>query len=396
MGLARISRRPSAAATLLSFCILALAAGAPAQTPVAHNIADSVEQLKRLRADLETKREVAKNLGGREQSVLDEIRELEESLGLTRKILRGLHRQEEVLAAELSLAHAALDESGRRLKMRKDELAKALRRLYKHGRYHSLEILLSSRSFPNLLERFRFLGSVAVRNRQILHQIEIEQTRYDETCRTLVRRSRDLEELREEREGEEGRIEADVGRRTRILGDVRSEKSKYDHMVLDLERSARELETLIARMEEARARAAAAPGADFGSRKGGLPPPVEGEVAVTFGKHRHPQFGTVTISNGVDYRARLGAPVKAVAPGLVEHVSWLTGYGQCVILSHGNGYYTLYAHCGEVMVEVGQSVSEGMTVASVGDTGSLIGPALHFEIRQGREALNPADWVRSR
>jgi septal ring factor EnvC (AmiA/AmiB activator) len=149
-------------------------------------------------------------------------------------------------------------------------------------------------------------------------------------------------------------------------------------------------------MEAERSRAALLGGGDFEALRGKLDPPVRGEVAVSFGKHRHPKFGTVTVSNGVDYRAELGSPVSAVAPGHVEHVSWLTGYGQCVILSHGDGYYTLYAHCGEVFVETGQTVSEGVTIASVGETGSLIGPALHFEIRRGRDALNPADWIRKR
>jgi septal ring factor EnvC (AmiA/AmiB activator) len=372
------------------------AGAAKAQSDVPPDLKGSVDRLRDLREDLEAKRQRSRDLGGREKGMLEEIRGLEESLNLTKKILRGLEQRETSLSAELSSTRSALDEAGTRLDVRKKELARVLRQMYKHGRYHSLEILFSSRSFPNLLERFRFLGSVAGRNRQMLGAVEEEQARYDEVHRSLLGQSRELENLKQERQREQRRIESDVGQRTRILEGVRNEKSEYDRMVGDLERSAVELEALIARMEAESERRPPAAAGDFGARKGALPLPVNGEKVVAFGKHRHPKFGTVTFSNGEDYRAPLGSPVRAVAPAVVEHVSWLTGYGQCVILSHGNGYYTLYAHCSEVFVEAGQEVREGARIASVGETGSLIGPSLHFEIRRGREALDPADWLRSR
>ncbi len=360
------------------------------------DLKDSVDRLKELRQEMEANRQRARELGGREQGILAEIRDLEESLDLSKKILSGLERQEVELLAELSTTRSALNEARTRLDWRKGELAKALRQMYKHGRYHSLEILLSSKSFPNLLERFRFLGSVAGGNRRQLRLVEDEQARYDRVLQTLLRRSADLEDLKRERQREQQNMETDVRQRTRILEGVRTEKSEYERMVDDLERSAVEMEALIARMEAEAVRRTAVASGDFEAMKGMLRVPVDGELVVGFGKHRHPKFGTVTFSNGIDYRARLGVPVKAVAAAIVEHVSWLTGYGQCVILSHGKGYYTLYAHCSEVFVDVGQEVREGERIASVGETGSLIGPALHFEIRQGRKALDPAAWLRSR
>lgn len=358
-------------------------------------LAESVERLKALRQEIEAKRKKAEDLGGEEKSALAEIRHLEEGLGLTKRILRKLDQREGALAWELSATQSALDDAVGRLEWRKEELAKTLRQMYVRGRYRSLEVLFSSKSFPNLLERFRFLGAVAKRNRQILREVDEERGRIDETRRVLLRRSEDLEDLKREKKQEQGRIELDVGRRTRLLRGIQTEKSKYERMAAESERAAAELEALIARMEAESRRRAAGPG-DFEARKGDLRPPVAGEVVVAFGKHRHPKFGTVTFSNGVDYRAKLGEPVIAVAAAEVEHISWLTGYGQCVILSHGDGYYTLYAHLSEVGIEVRQRVSEGERIASVGETGSLIGPCLHFEVRRGRQALNPAEWVRSR
>jgi len=372
-----------------------LCAPAAAQDPD-QDIAASVERLKALREELESSRKKAEDLGGRERGLSGEIRDLERDLDLTQQILEKLGERERGLRQDLAATQAALEEGQRRLAWRKQELARDLRQMYKHGRYHSLEILFSSKSFPNLLERVRFLGSVAQRNRQHVRQLEKEQAGIDRARRDLLQQTRELERLKSESEGERKRIGRAVEDRTGILERVRSEKSQYERMVADLEQAAQALENLITRMEAERAARVGAPAGGFEGRRGTLMPPVEGEVVVAFGRHRHAKFGTVTFSNGVDYRANLGAPVRAVASGRVEHVSWLTGYGQCVILGHGGGYYTLYAHLSEVLVMAGRDVHEGDSIGRVGETGSLIGPSLHFEVRKGREALDPAEWVRSR
>ena len=93
-------------------------------------------------------------------------------------------------------------------------------------------------------------------------------------------------------------------------------------------------------------------------------------------------------------RALAGAPITAVAKGRVDYVNWLEGYGKCAIINHGGGFYTLYANASEILVSVGKDVAAGETIGRVGDTGSTIGTALHFEIRKGREALNPLEWFR--
>ena len=92
--------------------------------------------------------------------------------------------------------------------------------------------------------------------------------------------------------------------------------------------------------------------------------------------------------------ASCGAAFAGVAEGRVDYVNWLEGHGKCAIINHGGGFYTLYAHASEITVTVGKDVAAGEIIGRVGDTGSTIGTALHFEIRKGREALNPLEWLR--
>ncbi|HEU5310451.1 MAG TPA: peptidoglycan DD-metalloendopeptidase family protein, partial [Candidatus Eisenbacteria bacterium] len=122
--------------------------------------------------------------------------------------------------------------------------------------------------------------------------------------------------------------------------------------------------------------------------------PVTGRVARSFGQQKNPRFNTTTFNSGVDIAATFGASITAVAKGRVDYVNWLEGYGKCAIINHGGGFYTLYANASEILVSVGKDVAAGETIGRVGDTGSTIGTALHFEIRKGREALNPLEWFR--
>jgi len=101
------------------------------------------------------------------------------------------------------------------------------------------------------------------------------------------------------------------------------------------------------------------------------------------------------MNNGIDIQASIGTPVHVVAKGRVDYTSEDYGtYGQMIIVNHGDGYYTLYGHLSSIAVATGQEVTAGQTIGQSGDTGSLKGPVLHFEIRKGSTALNPQSWLR--
>jgi murein DD-endopeptidase MepM/ murein hydrolase activator NlpD len=99
-------------------------------------------------------------------------------------------------------------------------------------------------------------------------------------------------------------------------------------------------------------------------------------------------------NNGIDIRAPEGSAVRSVGDGRVEVSDWLPGYGQSIIVNHGQGYYSIYAHLSSSSVATGARVSAGQTIGTVGDSGSLKGACLHFEMRRGREAQNPESWLR--
>jgi murein DD-endopeptidase MepM/ murein hydrolase activator NlpD len=119
-------------------------------------------------------------------------------------------------------------------------------------------------------------------------------------------------------------------------------------------------------------------------------------VVTAFGAQVHPRFGTRTFRNGVDIAAAEGRAVSAVHPGQVIYTGWFKGYGNLVIVDHGAEYYTLYAHLADIAVDEGDDVRQGQRIGTVGDTGSLDGPRLYFEVRHQGKPLDPEQWLRER
>jgi murein hydrolase activator len=138
------------------------------------------------------------------------------------------------------------------------------------------------------------------------------------------------------------------------------------------------------------------PGVGFGGLRGRLPWPADGRVVAAFGARVHPRFGTRTFRNGVDIEAVEGKGVAAVYAGHVIYTGWFKGYGNLIILDHDNEYYTLYAHIADIQVKEGDDVQQGQRIGTVGETGSLEGPRLYFEVRHQGKPQNPEQWLRQR
>lgn len=134
----------------------------------------------------------------------------------------------------------------------------------------------------------------------------------------------------------------------------------------------------------------------FGNKRGALEWPAEGEVELGFGLQTDPRFGTKVHHKGLDIRAPQGAVVWAPYPASVGFSGWFRGYGNLVVLDHGEGYYTLYAHLDSLDVARGDRVERATPLGTVGATASLKGAYLYFEVRSGAKALDPTEWLSKR
>jgi murein DD-endopeptidase MepM/ murein hydrolase activator NlpD len=179
--------------------------------------------------------------------------------------------------------------------------------------------------------------------------------------------------------------------RRRAIERIQGDRRQRQVAVAELEGASRELSRLV---EELGA-AAAAPSLDIRKFRGLLDPPASGNVRAGFGNVVHPRFKTMVPHPGLDIEASRGDVFRSVFDGRVLFASWLHGYGLTAIVDHGSGVASVYAHADVLLVEPGEAVVRGQQLGRVGDTGSLEGPYLYFEIRDGGKPVDPAGWLRS-
>jgi septal ring factor EnvC (AmiA/AmiB activator) len=239
-------------------------------------------------------------------------------------------------------------------------------------------------------------------DQRLITEVEEREAEVQDKLDRLHRKEDELAHLKSEKEDQRRQYEALKAQRGHDLATVRNQKTENEAAARELEAAAARMEKVLAELERKRRAAmtrhspllAELDRNDFGKNRGRLPWPVQGEIIDAFGRHEHPKYHTITLNNGVDIAADIGTPVISVGDGVVDLVQWLPGYGQTVIVNHGRGFYTIYAHLSAVSVVQGARVAPGQTLGAVGDTGSLKGACLHFEVRNGGSAENPTGWLR--
>jgi septal ring factor EnvC (AmiA/AmiB activator) len=226
---------------------------------------------------------------------------------------------------------------------------------------------------------------------------------YSATLAQLAGRDRDVRERtsdilarRTAVESKRASLEARRRKKSEILSSVKQEKNVYEATLKDLEESSANLWSMIKLAEREKKASKKALQETTGTDKNRFPWPVNGQVLTRFGSQKHPQFGTTVFRRGIDISARVGDEVKAVAGGEVVKADWFKGYGRLVIIDHKDGMYTLYGNLSQVDVTGGERVERGQVVGLAGDTGSLRGPKLYFEIRRNGEAEDPLLWLAKR
>ena len=378
---------------LVVLILFSVVAQLGAQTDQQEQIETQRRELERIQKELEVKRGSIEKLKSREKGVLAELSDVEEELELVNRLIKKMSKQEKDLTKNISLRNLELMEAELILQQKRRLLSSRLNQVYRYGRYYRARLLLSAESPVDLVKRYYFLEKLTQKDRELIDQVLGYITGIEETKAGLVSNLEELQKLKRGKIKEEDNREQILAQKQRLLKNIRQDRKTEEEAAAELERSMLTIQKFIEEFERKKI-SPNLPEGVFTASKGRLLWPVGGTVIATFGEQTDPKSKTVTFNPGVVIRAPSGAPVQAVADGVVIYDSWLRGYGRFLILQHDSGFYTLYAHLGDVLVENGTLVQAGDQIALVGDSGSLVGPALHFEIRQGKQQLDPMEWLK--
>ena len=384
--------------TALVLLLLVAAAALPAlaqEEGLDGKIRDKESELQRLRREIAEQRRTIAGIEAQEKDTAGLIRRLEEEARLTRSLLAGLGEKEELLAAQADTLRRAIDVNEAVYRFRLGTLARRLREMYKDGTRRTWQELLGARDFGDLLQRWKFLSLIAERDAGLISDVRERRAEIERQEAEVTEVLHEVSVSRREKEGELGRLDENERKRRRALADLRGRRAAHEKRAEELAAAESQLQDLIEILEARRAERAKAWGeygeADFTALRGRMTRPADGRTVRPFGKYTHPEFKTVTFNTGIDIETRPGSPVKAVARGRVEYADVLPGYGDCIILNHGGGWYTLYAHTTALFVSQGEQVERGSVIAEAG--GGEAATPLHFEVRQSKKALDPAEWL---
>ena len=361
-------------------------------------VAQSKEELGGLKKKIQEEKQRVKAIHKKESSVISQLNKMDRNLSKKEKELKVLNRKLEGVVQKVRKTNEELQLVTQSVEAQEAFLEKRLVALYKFGETGMPQIFFSSNSYAEFLNSRRYLASILGQDRELVEDFRKRQTVLGSYREQLKEDERELQALKEKAEQKQAEIRKDRLQKSRLLDSVRGEKRIHLAAIKELETASAQLQTLLNRLEreireKAKAEVFIPAGKGFGTFRGKLAFPVEGRILSTFGKNENPKFNTFTVQKGIEIEAAIGAEIRAVYDGRVLYSDWFKGYGKILIIDHGEGYYTLSGHASALLKNVGEEVRGGEGVALVGDTGSLKGPCLYFEIRQRGKPLDPLEWL---
>ncbi len=390
-------------------------------------------ELQALKQRLQALQQEHRNTQTHRQEAVDKLRLSERAISSSVSQLRQLDGERQRTQGELQTLTQQADATTARIRQQQAQLAQALKAAYQRGQGDALKLMLNGAD-PNQTARdLRYLAYLSRAQHEMIEALRVDLAQLAELQQSTAQKTTELTQLQQAREAEQQKLLADKRAREQVLQKLSVQIQQQRREISTLKRDERSLTQLVERLnrvmkqqQAARARARAAEaarkssqsrqankgeasqqrkgvainadtpvpfhsGRSFTSLKGSLRLPVAGELMNRFGA---PREGGGVSWKGVFIRAGQGAAVKAIAAGQVVFAEWLRGFGNLIIVDHGEGYMSLYSNNESLYKQVGERVQPGDAIASVGNSGGQPDPGLYFEMRHQSRPVNPLLWVK--
>lgn len=356
---------------------------------VASTTEDVSQKYKRIQGEIKKNEEKLNLMKKRESSVLGEMDAIQKSLSKLERELRAEKSKLQETTAQIEKAQLELSQTQVNMKRHRNRLKRKLKGMYRQGNAEDLIMLFGAADMSSFLRRWHYLEILAKSDKESLDNYRAELKKIQNEEEKLKGLYAKLSKEQEATLEAQRRLAEKKSEKQEILNSVRTEKATYAKLVEELKQASRELFSIIRRSEERDHYE----GRGFRWLKGKLLWPVNGAIALQYGKQLDPQFKTPIFRNGIYLRTSPDAVARAVFEGKVVYANWFKGYGQLVIINHGDGYHTLYANLDEIFLKVGDIIEKRTEIGRVGESVLLNAPSLYFEVRYKGKPLDPMQWL---
>ena len=372
------------ARVLLAAISLALLAQAPAPA--------TNQDLDRIRGEIAKLKQRLDDVHRQKTNARQELEAADLELGIHTRELEIATQTRQRVDNERAQTEAQIVDLTAKIAVQKQHLSKRLVALYQLGGLSYLRILMSLDQRSDPTAAISMLSFLVTHDSRMITRFQSTRQQLDQEKIALAKRQQELVELARVIEQRRRAVAASYAEKERVLAQLERQESGSEQQLAELEEKARRLERLVGVLS---AQAVTAPpSSDIRTYRGTLAWPLQGDVIEKFGRQRNAKFSTYTTNNGLKISAAPRTEVRAVFQGTVLFSQWFKGYGNLIILDHGNRVFSLYGNIAAPVVAVGDRISTGQPIAGVGESEDAGASYLYFEIRQDNHPVDPQKWLR--
>ena len=328
---------------------------------------------------------------------------LDEELALINKLIQSLKKEEDATKNKINILKKDIKKKENELNTMRDRYEQRVVNTYLKGRVSDLEKVLSSTSWRQAIYRTQYLKIISSIEQKMTNEIEHLLLMINKDKLKLESLLRQSISLKRDKQKQMSSLRKMRIKREKELTRIRQDKSALANYLQEKAAGVKQLETIIKKVLEDKVRferedrirqqQEALKTKEFNFLKGQLPWPTEGRVISKFGKQWNAQLKTTTDNPGIDIKGQPGSPIRSTVSGVVTTVTYIRGYGTTIIIDHGGGFYTVYSHVTNIQTHVDSEVRSGDVIAYMGDSGSINGSKLHFEVWGKGQKLDPEKWL---
>ena len=361
------------------------------------------DAINALKTEINQLRLKIKTAESRERSASTRISSLDEEISLTAKLIRSLKSEEEKTRKRILQLKSDILKNENELESLRARYKKRVVNSYRKGRLTDLEKVFSSTTWRQAIYRTQYLKIISDIEKKLTNKIErllIQISQQKLELEAVLRNNLKLVRDKQQQISSYRDMRID---REKELNRIRNDKKALSNYIEEKEAGIIQLESIIKKVLEDKARferelrirkqQEALKTKSFKALKGQLPWPAEGRIIAKFGRQWNSKLKTTTENPGIDIKGQPGSPIRTVLGGVVTTITYIRGYGTTIIVDHGGGFYTVYSHVTNIQTVVDGQVQNGDIIAYMGDSGSINGSKLHFEIWGKGQKLDPEKWL---
>lgn len=381
------------AVAVVTLAVFAMTATVPAT--FAASISDLQKQKNQITSEKNAIKSQINKKSSEKKTLNQQLQEINNEMNNVQLAIEGLNNEISSTENQIAFTEQEIQNKQRDYDGRLAIFNNRLKRMYQYGDVNFMEVLLQSSSITDFLTRFEYLKYVAGNDQKLLDDITEMKAGLESQKASLNSMKTSLEVKKQNQVAKSQELAVASQKQQQLVAQITAEQNALYDELDDLEAESKALNSQIKKLqaeEEARRRAA-----NQGSSKApgaySWPCPASRTVTSNYGYRIHPISGVKKLHAGIDIGAGYGSAVTASAGGTVIMAQYYGGYGNCIIVDHGGGVSTLYAHMSSLVARKGQTVSAGQTIGKVGSTGNSTGNHLHFEVRVNGSTVNPRNYV---